>query len=97
MQAFKAARLFVPSTVQEMRIDAQALDSLSVFPFFDTLEIAQLKSELPNYIAACEDIDPLHKLSGRIMPHLSLTGQWLLQKSWLCSHLRQLPREYFRF
>ena len=43
MQVFKAAHFFVPAKVQEMRIDAQALDSLSVFPFFDTVEIAQIK------------------------------------------------------
>ena len=57
LQAFKAARLFVPSKVQEMNIDAQAVDTLAIFPFFDSLELQHLKTELPSYIAACEDID----------------------------------------
>ena len=77
LEAFKAARLFVPAKVQEMNINAQAVDSLSVFPFFDNLELEQLKSELPNYIAACEDVDPSHdiltfwKNRARSLPHWS--------------------------
>ena len=62
LEAFKAARLFVPAKVQEMNINAQAADSLSVFPFFDNLELQELKTELPNYIAACEDVDPSHDI-----------------------------------
>ena len=31
-----------------------------MFPFLDNLELQQLKTELPNYIAACEDVDPSH-------------------------------------
>ena len=81
MQAFKAARLFVPSKVQEMRIDAQVLDSLSVFPFFDTVEIAQLKTELPNYIAACEDIDPLHNILTFWKNHASSLPHWAMAAS----------------
>ena len=74
LEAFKAARLF---EVQEMNIDAQAVDSLSVFPFFYNLELEQLKTELPNYNATCEDVDPSHdiltfwKNHARSLPHWS--------------------------
>ena len=54
LQEFKAAHLFVPAKVQEINIDAQAVESLRVFPFFDNLELEQVKTELPNYI---EDVD----------------------------------------
>ena len=67
---------------QEMRIDAQALDSLSVFPFFDTVEIAQLKTELPNYIAACEDIDSLHNIILTFWKnHASSLPHWAMAAS----------------
>lgn len=60
-----------------MNINAQAVDSLSVFPFFDNLELQELKTELPHYIASCEDVDPSHdilmfwKNHGRSLPHWS--------------------------
>ena len=60
-----------------MNIDAQTVDSLSVFPFLDNRELQQLKTELPNYIAACEDVDPSHdvlmfwKNHVRSLPHWS--------------------------
>ena len=77
LQAFKATRVFVPSKVQEMNIDTQAVDSLAVFPFFDSVEPQHLKTELPNYIAACEDVDSSHdvctfwKNHKRTLPHWS--------------------------
>ena len=76
MQAFKAARLFVPARVQEMSINVQALDSLSVFPFLDTVEIAQLKTELPNYVAACEDVDSLHDILTFWRNHATSLSHW---------------------
>jgi hypothetical protein len=60
-----------------MNIDTQAVDGLSVFPLFDSLELQHLKTELPNYIAACEDIDPSHEIltfwknNASSLPHWS--------------------------
>ena len=93
LKAFKAARLFVPAKVQEMNINAQAVDSLSVFPFFYNLELEQLKTELPNYIAACEDVDPSHdiltfwKNRARSLPHWSTAA----------SKVAVVQRGYLRF
>ena len=58
LAAFKVARLFCPSKVNEMKPDFSAVDSLSVFPFLDSTALGNLKLELPQYIAASEDTDP---------------------------------------
>ena len=53
--AFKAARLFSPSNVNEMKPTTADIDELKAFPFLrDKLE--NLKLELPVYIAAAEDV-----------------------------------------
>ena len=54
--AFKAARFFSPSKVCEMKSSASDLDSLSKFPFVSTSTIDGLKSDLPKYLAASEDV-----------------------------------------
>lgn len=59
LAAFKAARLFSPSKVHEMQPDSAAIDSLVTFPFLSN-SIAALKCELPQYIAAAEDVNPTH-------------------------------------
>ena len=56
LEAFKAARLFSPSKLHEMRPDDSAVDSLVSFPFL-TPAIPALKEEFPLYIAAAEDVD----------------------------------------
>ena len=76
LQAFKAARLFVPSKVQEMNVNTQSVDSLAVFPFFDPLQLQHLKAELPNYIAACEDIDPSQDTLTFWRNHKSSLPNW---------------------
>ena len=55
--AFKAARLFLPQKVIELKPDAAAVDSLQAFPFFKESVLADLKSELPSYLAKAADID----------------------------------------
>ena len=58
-----------------MNIDTQAVDSLAVLAFFDTVELQHLKTDLPKYIAAGEDIDSSHdvrtiwKNHKRTLPH----------------------------
>lgn len=56
-EAFKAARLFSPAKLQQLKPSVSTLDTLSVFPFLRS-EILALKEELPLYMAASEDIDP---------------------------------------
>ena len=61
LAAFKAARLFSPSKLNELNpstaaVDSRLVDSLATFPFL-TLALPALKEEFPHYIAAAEDID----------------------------------------
>ena len=58
LEAFKAARLFSPSKLHEMRPDASAVDSLVSFPFL-TPAIPALE-EFPLFIAAAEDVDSIY-------------------------------------
>ena len=52
VDAFKAAQLFVPHKVIQIRPDANAIDSLKAFPFLNFPSIiAGLKSELSDYLA----------------------------------------------
>ena len=53
---FKTARYFSPSKVHELRPTANDLDSLQGFPFCDQEIIDSLKSELPLYSPAAEDV-----------------------------------------
>ena len=66
-----------------------------MLPFFDNLELEQLQTELPNYIAACEDVDPSHdiltfwKNRARSLPHWSTAASKVA--------VVQQQRGYFRF
>ena len=55
--AFKAARLFLPQKVVELRPDAETVDTLHAFLFITPVLLANLKSELPQYIAQAANID----------------------------------------
>ena len=57
LAAFKAAQLFSTQKVKEMIPDCSAVDSLSAFPFLDGVTLGNLKTELPQYIAAAEDVN----------------------------------------
>ena len=57
LDAFKAARLFCPVKVQQMKPTISAVDTLSVFPFLSS-QIPTFKEEFALYMAASEDIDP---------------------------------------
>lgn len=59
LEAFKAARFFSPHKVTELQPSATDINSLSVIPFLNYPEkLNDLKSELPTYLAAAEDISP---------------------------------------
>ena len=45
--AFKSARYFSPTKVNELKPSATDLDTLSVFPFMNPNLIGDLKDELP--------------------------------------------------
>ena len=83
--AFKAARLFLPQKVVELKPNAAAVDSLQAFPFLNTASIlANLKSELPSYLAKAADIDaeidPLvwWKAHSADLPHWSTAAADIL-------------------
>ena len=41
-----------------MKPDCTAVDNLLAFPFLDAVTLGNLKAELPQYIAAAEDLQP---------------------------------------
>ena len=54
---FKAARLFCPVRIQWLKPTNALVESLKAFPFLDSDAIIDgLKTELPAYLAAAEDI-----------------------------------------
>lgn len=55
MEAFGAARYLSPAKVNAIKPIASDIDSFKAFPFRDSGAIADLKSELPAYLAAAED------------------------------------------
>ena len=55
--AFRAARLFLPQKISEMKPDTSAIDALKAFPFLDdTMLLDQLKQERPSYLAKAIDV-----------------------------------------
>ena len=57
LDAFKAACLFSPSKFHELKPSAAGIDCLKAFPFLNSQPtIDGLKSEIPTYMAASEDV-----------------------------------------
>ena len=56
VEAFKVARYVSPSKVNELKPDDSDVDSMRIFPFLDSDCVGALKSELPSYLAAAEDV-----------------------------------------
>ena len=56
LETFKAACIFPPSNLQDTQVSVSTVDEFAAFPFFDTATLAQLKTELPQYIAACAGV-----------------------------------------
>ena len=66
LMAFKAASLFCPVSVQCLRPTDASVESLRAFPFLDSDDIINsLKAELPDYLAAAEDVSVLTPGTGR--------------------------------
>ena len=83
VSAFKAARLFSPYKVAEMKPTTAAMDELRAFPFLIN-KLEDLKLELPTYMAAVEDvsnrIDILQwwKDNEQTLPHWSAACKQIL-------------------
>lgn len=57
VNAFKAARLFLPPKINDIKPDTSTVDSLRAFKFLSNSEIIDnLKSELPTYLTTAEDV-----------------------------------------
>jgi len=73
LAVFKA---FSPQKVQEMKPDCTAVDALSAFPFLDPVTLGNLKQELPQYVAATEDISPTYSPLEFWKGHASSLTAW---------------------
>ena len=59
LSVFKQARKFDPSRICDMHPNAEDIEDLCIFPFLNSDSIIhELKSELPKYLAAAEDVAP---------------------------------------
>ena len=59
LSVFKQARKFDPSKIVDMHPSADDIEYLRIFPFLNSNYIIhELKSELPKYLAAAEDVAP---------------------------------------
>lgn len=76
LKAFRAARIFLPSKVQEMKVDISSVDELAVYPFISSTTLEQLKAELPRYIASCEDVDPSYDVCKFWRNHSDSLPYW---------------------
>ena len=56
VEAFKAARYFLPSKIDELKPTISDIDSFKSFPFLDSTLLAELKTDLADYIAASEGV-----------------------------------------
>ena len=50
LRAFKAARLFSPQKIQEMKPDTSVLETQSNFPFLTPAHLAAMRDEFPKYL-----------------------------------------------
>ena len=58
LSVFKCARIFDPVKVIDLKPSVSDVDDVRIFPFLNDDIIAQLKIELPKYLAAAEDVSP---------------------------------------
>ena len=58
LSAFKTARYISPSRINELYPSTADIDTLLQFPFVDSALTECLKTELPSYLSAAEDLSP---------------------------------------
>ena len=56
VEAFKAARYFLPCKINELKPSISDIQFLQLFPFIDSTLISELKLEMAEYVAAAEDV-----------------------------------------
>ena len=56
LSAFKAARFFSPSQINELKPSTTDIDTLTEFPFVDSVKVECLKTEMPRYLSIAEDV-----------------------------------------
>ena len=56
--AFKAARYFSPSQINELQPSTTNIESLMEFPLVNSVKVECLKTELPRYLSTAEDLSP---------------------------------------
>ena len=85
VSAFKAARLFSPVKVHEMKPVATDINTLSEFPFLnDSVTLNNLKTELPTHLAKAMDVSPEFDVlewwrrNSDALPHWSSAAQKIL-------------------
>ena len=67
-----------------MKPDAASVDQLMSFPFVTSEKIVNLKSELPKYLAKCEDVDETYdvlqwwKSQELLLPHWAAIAKSIL-------------------
>ena len=76
MLAFKVARYFSPSQLNELKPTATDIDSLKLFPFIDEELLCRLKAELPMYAAAAEDVSPEVEVTDWWKSHENELPSW---------------------
>ena len=74
--AFKAARYFSPSQVNELQPSTSDIDTLLQFPFVDSAMTECLKTELPRYLSAAEDLSPDYDVIQWWKTHESDLPNW---------------------
>ena len=76
LNAFKAARLFSPLSIQKTKPECTALSSLLAFPFITESLLAALKEEFPQYVAAAEEVSPDYSILRFWKTHSDSLPNW---------------------
>ena len=88
LDAFKAVRLFSPSKFHELKPSAADIDCLKAFPFLNSQPtIDGMKSEIPTYMAASEDVPILPTDINPVAwwkSHAMELPKWAMLSDWYC-------------
>ena len=76
LEAFKTARFYDPTQLNEIKQILTDIDFLTAFDFIDSEFILKLKGELPMYLAAVEDIAPAVNINDWWKGHAGELPAW---------------------
>ena len=97
LEAFKAAQYVCPAKVNALKPTTSDIDTIKAFPFVDSEAITDLKSELPAYLAAAEDVSEDIDVLQWWKNHADALPKWTffaVRFCW-CNLLRLLPSVSF--